>query len=301
MKKRKAQEQIRTHKPFEPLLYLAPFFLGVIIFTLYPFIRIILISFMEDYKYISHTFSSIGLGNYTKIFSDPYFHSALKNTGIYVLWVVPLSLCLGLCIAVLLNRNIKLQGLFQTCYFLPITTSVTALGLVWKWIFNYDYGILNYLLSLFGMAPINWLNDPDYGMMCIVMYGTWSILPITIILLLAGLQNINPQYAVAAKVDGAKNASVFFRITLPLMAPQIGLVMIVNVITTSKVFNELFPLFNGRPGVAGSLYTLIYYIYDCFYTKWQLGPAAASAMILFVIVFLLTMLQLFVQRKWKNY
>ena len=119
MKKRKAQEQIRTHKPFEPLLYLAPFFLGVIIFTLYPFIRIILISFMEDYKYISHTFSSIGLGNYTKIFSDPYFHSALKNTGIYVLWVVPLSLCLGLCIAVLLNRNIKLQGLSRPATFCP--------------------------------------------------------------------------------------------------------------------------------------------------------------------------------------
>lgn len=301
MKKKTSKRQLLSHKPFEPLLYLAPFFIGVIVFTLYPFIRIILISFMEDYKYISHSFSALGLGNYTKIFTDAYFHSALKNTGIYVLCVVPLSLCLGLIIAVLLNKNIKLRGLFQTCYFLPITTSVTALGLVWKWIFNYDYGILNYLLSLFNMEPINWLNDPSYGMVCIVVYGTWSILPITIILLLAGLQNINPQYAVAAKVDGAKSRSVFFRITLPLMAPQIGLVMIVNIISTSKVFNELFPLFNGKPGVAGSLYTLIYYIYDSFYTKWQLGPAAASAVVLFGIVFLLTMLQLFVQRKWKNY
>lgn len=300
MKKRKEDGQIRTHKPFEPLLYLAPFFLGVIVFTLYPFIRTIAISFLEDYKYMSHSYRAVGLGNYVKVFSDPYFRSALKNTGIYVLFVVPLSLCLGILAAVLLNRNIKLRGLFQTCYFLPITTSVTALGLVWKWIFNYDYGILNYVLSLFHMAPINWLNDPAYGMFCIVIYGTWSILPITIILLLAGLQNIDPQYAVAAKVDGAKSASVFFRITLPLMAPQIGLVMIVNVISTSKVFNELFPLFNGKPGIAGSLYTLIYYIYDCFYTKWQLGPAAASAVILFVIVFVLTMLQLRLQRRWNT-
>lgn len=301
MRKRKNEGQIRTHKPFEPLLYLAPFFLGVIVFTLYPFIRIIAISFMEDYKYIGRSYSSIGLGNYAAVFSDAYFISALKNTGKYVLYVVPLSLCLGLIAAVLLNKNIKLRGLFQTCYFLPITTSVTALGLVWKWIFNYDYGILNYLLSLFNMQPINWLNNPSYGMLCLVIYGTWSILPITIILLLAGLQNIDPQYAIAAKVDGAKGRSVFFRITLPLMAPQIGLVMIVNMITTSKVFNELFPLFNGRPGTAGSLYTIIYYIYDSFYTKWKLGPAAASAVILFGIVFLLTMLQLLAQRKWNNH
>ena len=121
------------------------------------------------------------------------------------------------------------------------------------------------------------------------------------ILLLAGFQNVNPQYYTAARVDGAKSMRIFLRITLPLLAPTIGLTLIINMITASKVFSELFPLFNGQPGTAYSLYTVVYYLYDAFFVKWKLGRAAASAVILFVIVLVLTMIQLFIQRKWKNY
>ena len=121
------------------------------------------------------------------------------------------------------------------------------------------------------------------------------------ILLLAGFQNVNPQYCTAARVDGAKEGLIFRRITLPLIAPTIGLTLIVNMISASKVFSELFPLFNGQPGTAYSLYTVVYYLYDQFYVKWKLGRAAASAVILFAIVLVLTMIQLFIQRKWKNY
>lgn len=103
------------------------------------------------------------------------------------------------------------------------------------------------------------------------------------------------------RVDGAKQARIFLRITVPLLAPTIGLTLIVNTITASKVFTELFPLFNGNPGSAYSLYTVVYYLYDMFYKKWELGPAAASAIVLFAVVLVLTALQLFVQRKWKNY
>lgn len=123
----------------------------------------------------------------------------------------------------------------------------------------------------------------------------------TIILLLSGFQNINPQYYTAARIDGASSGRIFRRITVPLLAPTLGLTMIVNVISASKVFSELFPLFNGNPGSAYSLYTVVYYLFDMFYKQWQLGPAAASAVVLFVIVLIFTMLQLFIQRKWKNY
>ncbi len=270
-------------------------------FTVYPFINVILLSFRQDYSLMTGEFSGIGLGNYAEIFHDANFLNGLRNTALYVLFVVPIVTVLSLFLASLLNSCTKLQGLFQTCYFLPMVTSVTAVGLVWKWMFNYDYGLINYALSLFGVSPVNWLNDPHYNLAALIIYGIWSMLPFTIILLLSGFQNINPQYYTAARIDGASSGRIFRRITVPLLAPTLGLTMIVNVISASKVFSELFPLFNGNPGSAYSLYTVVYYLFDMFYKQWQLGPAAASAVVLFVIVLIFTMLQLFIQRKWKNY
>ena len=214
---------------------------------------------------------------------------------------MPIATVLSLLIATLLNSDIKLKGLFQTCYFLPMVTSITAIGLVWKWLFNFDYGLINYFLSLFKVSPINWLNNPAYNLAALIIYGVWSMIPFTTILLLAGFQNVNPQYYTAARADGAKGLRIFRRITLPLLAPTIGLTLIVNMISASKVFTELFPLFNGLPGAAYSLYTVVYYLYDAFFVKWKLGRAAASAVILFAIVLVLTMIQLFIQRKWKHY
>lgn len=285
----------------EPAAFLTPFLIGLILFTLYPFINVFLISFKEGYKVLSGEFTSFGFQNYRTVMSDPNFLNGLKNTGLYVALVVPIATVLSLLIATLLNNDVKLKGFFQTCYFLPMVTSITAIGLVWKWLFNFDYGLINYFLSLFGVDPINWLNNPAYNLAALVIYGVWSMIPFTTILLLAGFQNVNPQYYTAARADGAKGGRIFFRITLPLLAPTIGLTLIVNMISASKVFSELFPLFNGQPGSAYSLYTVVYYLYDAFFVKWKLGRAAASAVILFAIVLALTMIQLFIQRKWKNY
>ncbi len=285
----------------EPAAFLTPFLIGLILFTLYPFINVFLISFKEGYKVLSGEFTSFGFQNYETVMSDPNFLNGLKNTGLYVVLVVPIATLLSLLIATLLNNDIKLKGFFQTCYFLPMVTSITAIGLVWKWLFNFDYGLINYFLSVFGIDPVNWLNNPAYNLAALVIYGVWSMIPFTTILLLAGFQNVNPQYYTAARADGAKGGRIFFRITLPLLAPTIGLTLIVNMISASKVFSELFPLFNGQPGSAYSLYTVVYYLYDAFFVKWKLGRAAASAVILFAIVLVLTMIQLFIQRKWKNY
>ncbi|MDD4311734.1 MAG: sugar ABC transporter permease [Eubacteriales bacterium] len=290
----------KTRAFFEPVAFLAPFMVGLILFTVYPFINVFILSFKQNYK-LSGAFSSFGLKNYADVLSDPNFLNGLKNTGLYVLFVVPIATVLSLFIANALNHDIKLKAVFQTSYFLPMVTSITAVGLVWKWLFNYDYGLINYLLSLFGISAINWLNNPAYNLSALIIYSVWSMLPFTIILLLAGFQNVDPQYYTAARVDGAKSGKIFFRITLPLLAPTIGLTTIINMISASKVFTELFPLFNGKPGSAYSLYTVVYYLYDMFYAQWKLGKAAASAIILFFIVLILTLLQLRIQRKWKNY
>ena len=285
----------------EPVLYLLPFLIGLVIFTVYPFISVIIISFKNNYHILTGASAGFGFENYRYIFYDRDFISALKNTSLYVLFTVPISTALSIFFAIMLNMKVKLVGFFQTAFFMPMVTSVTAVGLVWKWFYNFDFGLFNYLLSLFGIKAINWLNDPAFALTSIIIYGIWNILPITVIIILSGLQSINPHYAKAAEVDGAGPLLIFRRITLPLLAPTVALALIINVISTSKVFTELFPLFNGRPGPAFSLYTVVYYIYDMFYLKWRLGPASASAVILFLIVFAFTMLQLIIQRKWIHF
>ena len=301
VKKYKSDEKVTAKTFLKPAIYLLPFILGILVFTVYPFFNAVAISFKEDYKVISDTFSGWGLGNYQKIFSDTTFIKAIINTTQYVLVVVSISLVISILIAVMLNSVEKLQGLFQTAYFMPMVTSSAAIGLVWRWLFNYDYGILNYLLSLFDVDAINFLNNPQYSMISLCIYGVWSMLPFTIILLLAGLQNIDPQYYTAAKVDGAKTIDIFFNITVPLLAPTIGLVAIVNMISSFKVFDALYMLFGGKPGPAYNLYTVIFYLYEQFYTKLKLGYAAASAIVLFAIILLFTMVQNRIQKKYDYY
>ncbi|MBO4218745.1 MAG: sugar ABC transporter permease [Erysipelotrichaceae bacterium] len=298
-RKRDSDEKVTVRSVVKPLLFIAPFMLGILVFTLYPFINAVLISFKEDYRVLTGAYSGYGIANYTKILSDPTFIGAIRNTTQYVLIVVPVAMVLSIIIAVMLNSASRLQGLFQTAYFMPLVTSTAAVGLVFRWLFNYDYGLFNFLLSLLGIDPINWLNNPTYSMISLAIYGIWSMMPFTIILLLAGLQNIDKQYYTAAKVDGARTLDLFFNITLPLLAPTIGLVAIVNTMSAFKVFDSLYVLFGGKPGPAYNLYTVIYYLYEQFYTKMRLGPAAASAMVLFFIILVFTLIQNWIQKKWS--
>ena len=287
-------------KPFleriKPLFYLLPFIISVSIFTLYPIVNVIRMSFLEGYKYLTGAYTGIGLGNYEKVVSDPFFRQAINNTFRYVLLVVPISTVIAVILANLLNQKVRFQAFFQTCYFLPMVTSSLAVGLSWRFMFNDKIGILNYVLGLIGLEPVNWLGQSSGNFMAVVVFGIWSILPNTIILLLSGLQNIDPLYYTAAKVDGAKTLRIFFRITVPLLAPTIMLVIIINSINTFKMYHELFPLFSG-PGVAYNLFTVVYYIYYEFrvLTPPKYGLASAAAVMLLITVFGFTMLQRAVQ------
>ncbi|MBQ1826964.1 MAG: sugar ABC transporter permease [Erysipelotrichaceae bacterium] len=297
---RDPDEKLTASSLIKPLLFSAPFMIGLLIFTVYPFIRAVLLSFMEDYRYLSGKFSGYGVGNYINIFSDPNFINALKSTTKYVLIVVPISMVISLMVAVGLNSSKKLQGLFQTAYFLPLVTSTTAVGMIFRWLYDYDFGLFNYIISLIGKSPIHWLADVKYTMASIAIYGIWSMLPFTIILLLAGLQNIDPIYYTAARADGAKGKDIFFNITIPLLMPTIILTSIVNMMSAFKVYDSLFVLYGGKPGPAYNLYTVIYYLYDQFWNKSKLGNAAASAMVLFVIIAVFTMIQNLITKK-TNY
>ncbi|MBR0230359.1 MAG: sugar ABC transporter permease [Erysipelotrichaceae bacterium] len=298
---RDPDEKLNASSLIKPLLFSAPFMIGLLIFTVYPFIRAVLLSFMQDYRFLSGKFNGYGIGNYVNIFSDPNFINALKSTTKYVFIVVPIAMVISILVAVGLNNVKKLQNIFQTAYFLPMVTSATAVGMIFRWLYDYDYGLFNFFISFFHIDRIHWLADVKYTMATICIYGIWSMLPFTIILLLAGLQNIDPVYYTAARADGAKSKDIFFNITIPLLMPTIILTSIVNMMSAFKVYDSLYVLYGGRPGPAFNLYTVIYYLYDQFWNKSKLGNAAASAMVLFVIIAVFTLLQNLITKKTNYY
>ncbi len=299
-----AEGRVWVTELLEPLDYLLPFLAGVLVFTLYPVVRVVIMSFQERFR-LDGSFEGWGLGNYNYVLkgipgTTNYFLQGLRNTLLFVLYTVPISTTLAIVIAYLLNQKLRFSALFQTAYFLPMVTSITAVGLVWRWMFNYRHGLLNAILSLFGVSNINWLQQASHSMTVLVVFAVWSSLPFTIILLLSGLQNIDETYYTVARVDGAKALRIFRRITMPLLAPTVGLVLTINSISAFKVFTEVTVLFNGQPGPTKNLYTVVYYIFEVMPgDSLEYGRAAAAAIVLFLLIFVFTMLQRYIQRKWN--
>ena len=291
------------NRKYEPLIYLVPFLAGLLVFTIYPIINVVIMSFKEGYR-LSGAFNGWGLGNYATVIGNKYFQSAIKNTFIYVFTVVPIATVLSVLFATLLNQKIKGISIFHTAYFLPMVTSAIAVGISWRFMFNKRTGIINWLLGLVGIAPIDWLGAQagvaPYNMLTVIIFGIWNMMPFTIILLLSGLQNIDPMYYTAAKVDGASSSQIFRRITVPLLAPTIFLTLIVNMISAFKVYNDVIPFWAGKAGaLSTNLYTIVYWIKETFYSKLRLGQAAAASIILFLIILVFTMIQRLIQNKFN--
>ncbi len=295
-----SQKRRDTFSKIEPWLYLSPFLIFIIIFTLYPVINVFTISFKENYSYLRGTFKAFNFENYKYVLTDDKFTSGLRNTALYVLFVVPVSTAIALFFANLLNKKVRGSAIFQTAFFLPMVTSVTAVGLIWRLMYNQQYGIINWLLSKFGIEKIGWVTESRWSLLALIIFGTWNILPFTIIILLSGMQNINETYYTVARVDGAKPMRIFFRITVPLLSPTIFLVFIVNTISCFKVFSELYPLFYGKPGPYYNLYTVVYYIRYAMMEKRKYGYAAAAAVILFLCIFVVTLIELYFKKRMSR-
>lgn len=283
------------------LLYLLPMLVISITFSIYPIIKSFIMSFYTKYDFFTDVVSKYGIDNFKFLFSDPDFHIAIKNTLIFVVGVVPLTVVLSLVIALLLNRIKWLAGFFRTVYFLPFVTSTVAIAQVWHWIYNSDYGLLNYFLGRFGVNPISWLESPKYAMLALIIMSVWKNLGFNIILFLVGLNNINERYYQAAEIDGANAWHQFTNVTIPLLSPITFLVSVNGVIGSFKVFDEIFALFNGTPGPSKSALTIVYYLYQKFYTEWKYGIAAASGVVLFFMILLVTVFQLWYSKRHVHY
>jgi len=230
------------------------------------------------------------------------FIKAIYNTTYYVVLTVPTTIFLALMIALLLNANIKLRAFFRTAYFLPFVTSIVAISLVWQWIYNDEYGLLNYVLSWFGIEKIAWLKDEKWTIPTIAILSIWKGVGYDAVIFLAGLQNIDKFYYEAADVDGANTFQKFFYITWPLLSPTTFFLLIVSMISAFKVFAEVYVLYGGLPGPYNySGMTMVYYVFDLFYRQQRMGIACAGAYLLFVAIAVLTFIQFKIGRKMVEY
>ena len=269
-------------------LFLLPSLVVILLFNIYPLIRSFWMSFQKG-SLLKLQFT--GLSNYQKVLADPVFHKALLNTALYAFVVVPVALCISVVIAWIIFEKVKHKSVFETIFFMPYVTSTIAIGIVFRYFFNGSYGLINFLLGLVGIPAVNWLDNVNMSMPTLIIFGIWTGLAFNIIILLAGLRNIDPEHFKIAKMFGATEKEIFWRITFPQLVPTIAFLSTVNLIGAFKVYTQVYALFGGTAGVANSATTAVYYIYDKFHVAGRPGIAMAATVILFVIILIATFFQ----------
>ena len=279
-------------------LYLIPAIIILGIFVFYPIINTIIFSF-DNTKAQGFEF---GFESYKFLFEDKRFLQSLFNTVIYAAIVPAISVGLSLLLAnSLVNiKNQKIRGIFQSIYFLPYVTSLVAIGVVWSWLFNSEYGIINFILTKFGVDPIQWLNDPKYAMTALIIFAVWKSLAFNTLVLTTGIASINPQYYQAAKIDQASDSTIFRKITIKLVSPMIVYTYIISLIASFKVYTEVYVLFGGRT-LDGSVSTVVRYIIDRFYGDQDFPLAFAASVILLLIILTVTFVQRTITRNKIHY
>lgn len=243
----------------------------------------------------------IGLANYSRLLSDPEIPKALANTFKYTLICVPISICLSILIAVLLNSKIKGLTLYRTMFFLPAVTMPAAIAMMWKWLYNGQFGLINQLLSHLGIAGKAWIADPKFAMGALIVVGVWSSLGMNIIYFLAGLQGIPKMYYEAADIDGAGPIKQFFSVTLPLLSPTIFFVLIMSLIGALQMFDLIFLMISKTSMAVDNTMSIVYLFYKNAFEFMDKGYAASISILLFVIIMIITAIQLRLQKKWVNY
>ena len=273
---------------------------------MYPLIDVFIYSAEEGYNFASQTSFGVGLYNFSYVLHDPYFLQALKNTLILVLITVPLSTGIALLISVVLSSVQKLRDFFQTVFFLPYVTNTLAVGLVFMILFKktpYSDGLMNLLLSVFGIAPVDFIGGPYWAKMFVLCFYTiWVVMPFKILILTSALASVNPLYYNAARVDGASRGRMFRTITLPMISPSLFYLVITGFIGAFKAYSDAVALFGTDLNAAG-MNTIVGYVYDMLYGNAGGYPsyASAAAIVLFSIVLTITVINLLVSKKHVHY
>ena len=280
-------------------ILVAPTVIGLLILNIIPLIQTFILSFQKTGDFGSSQWA--GFENYKRLFSDPAVWQATGNTLKYVLMVIPFIIIFSLLVAVLLNQKIKGKSIYRVIYFLPMVAAPAAVAMVWKWLFNSEFGLINYLLSLIGIQGPQWVSDPNFALIAIAIVGIWSAVVYNMILLLAGLQEIPKDYYEAASIDGAGSIRQFFSVTLPLVSPSLYFVMVTSIISAFQVFDVIFMMIDKTSMAIESTQSLVYLFYQHSFTVNDKGYGSAIIMLLLAIIMVITFIQSKIEKKWVHY
>lgn len=279
-------------------LFLLPNIVGFLIFSSLPVIATLIISLL-DWDLIRKP-NFVGIQNYIILLRDDrVFHQVLGNTAYYVLGTVPTGIVLSLLLALAMNSRIRGITLFRAIFFIPVITSSVAVAMMWRWLFNSDFGLINAGLTAIGLPAIPWLSSTAWAMPAVIIVAVWKNLGYNMVIYLAGLQSIPQDLYGAASIDGAGNWARFRHVTLPLLTPTTFFILVISVINSFQVFDLAFILTQGGPGDATN--TIVMTIYNQAFQFFQMGYAAAIAWLLFIIIFTITLLQMQLQKRWVHY
>ena len=298
MKKKRMSRKKRSQMLYGYLM-IAPLAVGLGVFYFYPFFKV----FYDSFHVVGafNKTSWAGISNYVTMFKDPVMWSTLWNTLRYVIVIVPATLAFSILIAALLNTNIKGRSVFRVIYFIPAITMSAAISMIWRWIFNSDFGILNFVLSKFGVPNVQWLSDPHTAWITISIVAVWMNVGYEMIILLAGMQGISRTYYESASLDGAGRFQQFRKITLPLLTPTIFFVLITTLISTFQIFDVIYMMINSKSLAKEASQSIVLYFYRNAFEYSKKGYASAIAIFLFLIIMLITAFQMKMQNKWVNY
>lgn len=290
----------QMQKEWTAYLFLAPGLILFCIFTLFAVIFSFYISFHE-WNILEPAKPFVWLENYARLWADKKFHQAVFNTLYYTAGTVPLTMFCGLLIALLLNNRIRARGVFRTLYYVPVITPLVVSAIIWKWVYQGDYGLLNYYLSRLGLIKdsLLWLADPNLAMPSVILMSVWGGAGYHMVIFLAGLQSIPEEFYDAAKVDGAGPMRRFWHITVPLLGPTTFFLFITSVIGSFQVFTQIYIMTSGGP--LRRTNTIGYYLYEKAFRHFDMGYATAMAYALFAMIFVFTLLQLRFMRREIEY
>jgi multiple sugar transport system permease protein len=283
------------------ILFLLPSLLGFVVFYWLPILAGFALS-LTDWDLLSPP-EWAGLANFRRLITDSGFHAALLHTFLFTLGTVPLSMALALAVALALNQKLRGTSFYRTVYFLPVVSMLAAVALVWQWMYLPVYGLINNMLATLNLPQPFWLSSSSTVLLAIMIVHVWLRMGYDMVLFLAGLQGIPRDLYEAASVDGASRWAKFRHVTVPLLSPTTFLILVLSLINAFQVFDLIYIMTGQRNpgGPGGAAVTMVFYIYNNAFIYSRMGYASALALVLFLIIFVITMVQLRLQRRWVHY
>lgn len=277
-------------------MFILPTMIGLIVLNIIPIIQTIYQSFFKTGDFgKGNTF--VGLDNYTKLFGDSQVWQALINTLKYAVVEVPFSIAIALILAVLLNRKMRGRSVYRTIFFLPMVAAPAAVAMVWRWLYNSDFGLINNVFHI----DVNWVSNPKLAVYSIAIIGIWSVIGYNMVLFLSGLQEVPHDYYEAAEIDGAGPVKQFFSITMPLISPTIFFVMVTRIIAAFQVFDLIFMVIDKSNPALEKTQSLVYLFYRYSFTEKNLGYGSTIVVLLLAVIMVITVFQMIAQKKWVYY